>query len=95
MWHQCGEALQKFQWLLTRERRIKGQAEALDKALEQELECAAILQQIVAVRGAISGLMIEVLQGHIRERLGANAGSPKQRSEDLDQIIALLRPYLR
>ena len=37
--------------LLTRVRRIKGQAEALEKALEQEAECAAILQQIAAIRG--------------------------------------------
>jgi len=39
--------------LLTRVRRIKGQAEALEKALEQESECSAILQQIAAIRGAV------------------------------------------
>jgi len=38
--------------LLIRVRRIRGQAEALEKALEQEAECAAILQQIAAIRGA-------------------------------------------
>lgn len=37
--------------LLTRVRRIKGQAEALERALEQEVECSAVLQQIAAVRG--------------------------------------------
>ena len=59
--------------LLTRVRRIKGQSEALEKALEQEIECAAILQQIAAIRGAVNGLMAEVLEGHIREHLGSNA----------------------
>ncbi len=81
--------------LLTRVRRIKGQAEALEKALEQESECAAVLQQIAAIRGAVNGLMIEVLEGHIREHLGAADISPQQRSEDLEQLVRVLRSYLK
>jgi len=81
--------------LLTRVRRIKGQAEALEKALEQEAECAAILQQIAAIRGAINGLMAEVLEGHIREHLGADNISLQQRSDDLEQVVGVLRAYLK
>ncbi|SFB20998.1 metal/formaldehyde-sensitive transcriptional repressor [Azotobacter beijerinckii] len=81
--------------LLIRVRRIRGQAEALEKALEQEAECAAILQQIAAIRGAVNGLMAEVLEGHIREHLGADGISPQQRSEDLEQVVAVLRSYLK
>jgi DNA-binding FrmR family transcriptional regulator len=81
--------------LLTRLRRIKGQSEALEKALEQEVECSAILQQIAAVRGAVNGLITEVLEGHIREHLGTDAVSPEQRNEDLEQIVAALRSYLK
>jgi len=81
--------------LLIRVRRIRGQAEALEKALEQEAECAAILQQIAAIRGAVNGLMAEVLEGHIREHLGADDISPQQRSEDLEQVVAVLRSYLK
>lgn len=81
--------------LLTRVRRIKGQAEALERALEQEAECSAVLQQIAAVRGAVNGLMAEVLEGHIREHLGDDAVSPEQRKEDLDQVISALRSYLK
>ena len=40
--------------LLTRVRRIKGQAEAIEKALDQGKDCTAILQQIAAIRGAIN-----------------------------------------
>ena len=57
--------------LLARVRRIKGQTGALEIALEQETDCAAILQQIAAIRGAVNGLMLEVLEGHMREHLGA------------------------
>ena len=81
--------------LLSRVRRIKGQTEALEKALEQETECAAILQQIAAIRGAVNGLMAEVLEGHIREHLGPAAISPKRRDDDLEQVVAVLRSYLK
>jgi DNA-binding FrmR family transcriptional regulator len=81
--------------LLTRVRRIKGQAGALEKALEQETECMAILQQVAAIRGAVSGLMTEVLEGHIREHLGANGTPPEQRSKELEQVVAVLRSYLK
>ena len=81
--------------LLTRVRRIKGQAEALEKALHRETECAAVLQQIAAIRGAVNGLMTQVLEGHIREHLGPNGTSPKQRNQDLEQLVAVLRSYLK
>lgn len=81
--------------LLTRIRKIKGQAAALESALEQERECLAILQQIAAIRGAVNGLMAEVMEGHIREHLGAEELDAAQRQHELDQIAALLRSYLK
>lgn len=66
--------------LLTRVRRIKGQADALETALEQGGDCSAILQQIAAIRGAVNGLMAEVLEGHIREHLGVDEIPAEQRS---------------
>ncbi|MGU5674744.1 metal/formaldehyde-sensitive transcriptional repressor [Aeromonas hydrophila] len=81
--------------LLARVRRIKGQAGALESALEQESDCAAILQQIAAIRGAVNGLMLEVLEGHMREHLGAEEVTPAERLEDLDQVVRVLRSYLK
>ena len=52
--------------LLNRVRRIKGQISAIEKALESEQECSRVLQTIAACRGAINGLMAEVLEGHVR-----------------------------
>jgi FrmR/RcnR family transcriptional regulator, repressor of rcnA expression len=51
--------------LINRARRIRGQVEALERALEAEVGCAEVLQQIAAVRGAISALMGEVLEDQI------------------------------
>ena len=81
--------------LLARVRRIKGQAEALERALEQETACSAILQQIAAIRGAVNGLMGEVVEGHLRVHLGPDVEDPIQRAEDLEQVVSVLRSYLK
>ena len=47
---------------ITRLRRIKGQAEALERAVEAGSDCAPILQQLAAMRGAVHGLMADLLQ---------------------------------
>src|SRR5437879_1512107 len=52
--------------LLARVRRIRGQVEALERALEAEKGCAEVVQQIAAVRGAMSGLMTEVIEDHVQ-----------------------------
>ena len=81
--------------ILTRIRRIKGQADALEKALEQDVECIAILQQIAAIRGAANGLMAGVLEGHIREHLGAEDITPEQRQVEIEQVVGILKSYLK
>ncbi|HMZ86135.1 MAG TPA: metal/formaldehyde-sensitive transcriptional repressor [Giesbergeria sp.] len=81
--------------LLARVRRIQGQAAALEKALLAETDCAAVLQQIAAVRGAVNGLMAQVLEGHLREHVGAPGLSETARSEAMDQVTTVLRSYLR
>ena len=81
--------------LLTRVRRIKGQTIALENALEGDPECTAILQQIAAIKGAVNGLMNEVLEGHIKEHLGAENISPEQRKEEVEQVIGVLKSYMK
>jgi DNA-binding FrmR family transcriptional regulator len=81
--------------LLARVRRIRGQTEALENALAGEVECAAILQQIAAIRGAVTGLMVEVLEGHLRSHMTADGNSRKRREQDMEQVLRVLRSYLR
>ena len=76
--------------LTTRVRRIKEQ-----KALEQKTECSAVLQQIAPIRRAVNGLLAEVLEGHLREHVGANDISPEQRRDDLEQLVTVLRSYVK
>jgi DNA-binding FrmR family transcriptional regulator len=81
--------------LLTRIRRIKGQAEALERALERDEDCPAVLQQLAAMRGAVNGLMLEVLEGHVRDHLGADGVPKAQREADLDLVVSVLRSYVK
>ena len=77
---------------LSRVRRIRGQLDSLERALGQGAECMAILQQIAAVRGAVNGLMSEVLEGHLRQHLVPADGAE---AEDLDAVVRILRSYLK
>jgi DNA-binding FrmR family transcriptional regulator len=81
--------------LLARVRRIQGQAGALERALSEEVECSAVLQQIAAIRGAVNGLMAQVLEGHLREHLGGEERTPQERRDDLEQVLSVLRSYLK
>ena len=83
------------QKVLTRIRRIKGQVDALEKALDQDVECIAILQQIAAIRGAANGLMSEVLENHIRAHLGDDNLTPEQRQIEIEQVVGILKSYLK
>lgn len=87
---------------LARVRRLRGQVEALERALEAGADCAPVLQQMAAIRGAVNGLMSEVLESHIRETLAAlpttaaSAGTRETQTDQLAQDLSgLVRSYLR
>ncbi len=80
---------------LTRVRRIRGQLDALERALEAGADCAPVLQQLAAVRGAVNGLMSEVLESHLRETFAQPAHSPDRHDAGVDAAVALVRSYLK
>ena len=81
--------------VLTRVRRIRGQVEALERALEAGEPCIAILQQIAAVRGAANGLMGEMVEIHHNDELVNGETTREQRAQRMDEIGHLLRAYLK
>jgi len=81
--------------VLARIRRIRGQCEGVERALEAGADCAPVLQQIAAIRGAVNGLMSEVLEAHLREQFGEPAADAASRQARVDEMTALLRSYLR
>lgn len=82
--------------LLSRVRRIRGQVEALERAIDETHDCTEILQQIAACRGAVNGLMAEVLEGHIREHLIDPSRAPtRSEGEALEDLARVIKSYLK
>ncbi|RKQ39559.1 metal/formaldehyde-sensitive transcriptional repressor [Enterobacter sp. R1(2018)] len=81
--------------ILTRVRRIRGQTEALERALENGDPCIAILQQIAAVRGAANGLMGEMMEIHLKDELVTGDTSEEQRARRMAEVGKLIRSYLK
>lgn len=84
---------------IMRLRRIRGQTEALERAVEQGVECRALLQQIAALRGAANGLMAEVLDSHLRELFGSAPSPeghlPRDPDAEIEAVMKTLRTYLK
>ncbi len=83
--------------ILTRLRRIKGQAQALERAVEEGTECGPLLQQLAAMRGAATGLMAEVMESHLRETFQQpqSALTPADMDNEIDQLMRIIRSYLK
>jgi DNA-binding FrmR family transcriptional regulator len=80
--------------LLNRVRRIRGQVEAVERALEEEQGCATVLHMIVAARGAMSSLMTEVIEEHIRLHV-VDPERGAERSRGAQELIEAVQAYLK
>lgn len=82
--------------LLARARRIRGQVEAIERALESEADSAKIMHLIAAVRGATAGLMVEVIEDHVRHHLIPAGGAAAALDADaVEQLVETLSTYLK
>jgi FrmR/RcnR family transcriptional regulator, repressor of frmRAB operon len=82
--------------LLNRVRRIRGQVEAVERALDEEAECSEILHNISACRGAMDALMAEVIEGHIRFHVLDPGSIPTDdQTKAADDLVHALRAYLK
>lgn len=82
--------------LLNRSRRIRGQLEGVIRLLEEEGDCSKVLQAIAACRGAINGLMHQVLEGHIMEHVADPTGkATEEQLESASELVGILKTYLK
>ncbi|GAC1348694.1 MAG: metal/formaldehyde-sensitive transcriptional repressor [Vulcanimicrobiaceae bacterium] len=80
--------------LLARVRRIKGQCEAIERALDGGDSCSQTLQLIAGARGAMNGLMAEVLEEHVRAHI-LEGPSRRDRDDAAGELIDVVRAYLK
>jgi DNA-binding FrmR family transcriptional regulator len=82
--------------VLARVGRIRGQVEAIERALTEEAECGRIMHMIAGIRGSVAGLMAQVVEDHIRTHLVDPERSPGALNADAaDQLIEVVHTYLK
>jgi DNA-binding FrmR family transcriptional regulator len=82
--------------LLARVKKIRGQLNAVEKAITDNDECADTLMTLASCHGALNGLMLEILEGHIRHHVVDPDQRPDtKRAQASAQLIEVLRTYLR
>jgi FrmR/RcnR family transcriptional regulator, repressor of rcnA expression len=78
--------------LVTRTKKVIGQLESVLRGLNEDEQCADILQRLAAARGAINSLMGELLEDHIRNHMPRNSKSSEEAASD---VIEIVRTYLK
>ena len=84
------------QKLLARVRRIRGQMEAVERALAAEAECEKVMHLLASTRAAMAGLMSEIVEDHVRTHLVDADAHPDALNQDaVEQQLAVVRTYLK
>ncbi|HEV3218795.1 MAG TPA: metal/formaldehyde-sensitive transcriptional repressor [Candidatus Acidoferrales bacterium] len=78
--------------LVTRTKKVIGQLESVLRGLNDDEQCADVLQRLAAARGAINSLMGELLEDHILNHMPHNSKSSKEAADD---VIEIVRTYLK
>ena len=83
--------------LLNRVRRIRGQLNGVEKLLDDsDSDCGKVLQQLAACRGAINGLMAEILEDHIRFHvMDPDLDPESDQATASEELIDIVRSYLK
>jgi DNA-binding FrmR family transcriptional regulator len=82
--------------LLARVRRLRGQVEAIERALETEAGCDQVMHLIAGARGAMAGLMAEVVEDHVLSHLVDDEAHPNALNrEAAEQLLDVVRTYLK
>ncbi len=88
--------IREKQKLLARVRRIRGQVAALERSLAEEAGCDRVMHQIVGIRGAVAGLMAEVVEDHVRNHLvTSEANGVALEPQAAEQLIDVMHSYLK
>jgi DNA-binding FrmR family transcriptional regulator len=84
------------QKLLARVRRIRGQVEAIERALDSEAGCEQVMHLLASTRAALSGLTAEVIDDHVHTHLvDARQHPDALNAEAAQQLMTVIRTYLK
>lgn len=81
--------------LIARVRRIQGQLEAVERALDGEHGCAEVLNTVTSARGALNGLVSELIEDHIRKHVIDAARSTPPQLQAAEDLVDIIRTYVK
>ena len=79
--------------LIARVRRIAGQVGAVERALQSDSTCSEVLHRVAAVRGAVNGLMDEIIAEHLEAHVSRPGLDDAERAAGADELLAVIRRY--
>jgi len=92
--HGMAHTIREKDKLIARVRRIRGQLEGVERALEGGAACAEVLRQLASARGALNGLTVEVMEGHLREHV-LEAPTGDARRQGGEELAHAIRTYMK
>ncbi len=91
-----GHTIQHKDKLLARTRRLKGQVEAIERALDNEAGCEKVMHLLASARAAMAGLMAEVVEDHVHTHLVDREKHPDAfNAEAAESLLSVVRTYLK
>ena len=78
--------------LVNRTKKVIGQLESVERALNEHEPCAEVLHRLAAAKGAINSLMAELMEDHIHNHMARRTKTSEEAAADLIDIV---RTYLK
>lgn len=76
-----------------RVKRIAGQIGAVGRALDADADCTEVLHLVAAVRGAVNGLLDEIIVEHLEAHVANPDLSAEARRKGAEDLVAVIRRY--
>src|SRR2546423_1103268 len=94
---RMAQPIEDRQKLVNRVRRLAGQIEALERAVENDAGFTEVMRLLTAGRGAINSIMAEVVEDHIQDHLmgGGDRRPSRAELEAAEELLDVLRSYIK
>ncbi len=96
LYEYMAHTIENKEKLIMRIKRIRGQLNAAEKAIERDSDCAPVLHSLTACRGAMGSLIFEILEGHVHSHILDPRSKPdREQSKAAKDLIDVIKTYLK
>jgi DNA-binding FrmR family transcriptional regulator len=93
--YAMGHTVAAKEELLKRVRRIAGQVQAIERALTGDADCAKTLHLVAATRGAMNGLLDEIIEDHAWEHVAKAGLTDEERAQGTRELLEAIHRYAK